>query len=39
LVEFRQAEELAMPQRRHDPTLDDLHTGFDLGFVAGRASL
>ena len=24
-----------MPQRRHDPTLDDLHSGFDLGLVAG----
>ncbi len=35
LIEFRQAEDLPMPQRRHDPTLDDLHAGFDLGFVAG----
>src|SRR5579872_4342159 len=23
-----------MPQRRHDPTLDDLHSGFNLGLVA-----
>ena len=24
-----------MPQRRHDPTLYDLHAGFNLGFIAG----
>ena len=35
LVEFGQTEELPMPQRRHDPTLHDLHAGFDLGLVAG----
>ena len=35
LVELGEAEELPMPQRRHDPALDHQHPRFDLGLVAG----
>ena len=34
LVEFRQAEELPLPQSGHDPALDHLHPALYLGFVA-----
>ena len=33
-VQFFQREELVMTQRRHDPTLGDLHGVFDFGFVS-----
>jgi hypothetical protein len=33
LVEFRQAEELLLPQSRDDPALDDLRSAFYFGLV------
>src|ERR1019366_2780171 len=35
LVKLGETKELPLPQRRHNPTLDDLYAGFDLGFVTG----
>src|SRR5213594_2104825 len=35
LVEFLQAEELPVPQRRYDPAFDHLHSAFYFGLVAG----
>lgn len=32
-IEFMQAEELLVPQPRHDPALDDLHRHLGLGVV------